>query len=361
MSATRRDQRSLHKGRGALSNRASRFSDRQFERDDGLEADSPVTECLPETATSIIARNRSPDVPFEQSINPYRGCEHGCTYCYARPTHAYLDLSPGLDFETRLRHKHNAAAQLERELSRPGYRCAGITLGANTDAYQPVEQQLRISRQILEVLQRFRHPVAVITKSSLVTRDIDILARMAADGLASVAISVTTLDNELKRRLEPRAAAPAARLEAIRQLSAAGIPVTVLFAPVIPGLNDSEMERILAAARDAGASRAAWMLLRLPLELGALFREWLQAHYPLRADRVTSLLRQCRAGRDNDPRFGHRMRGTGPFAALFSQRFRLACRRLGLSEGEAPADRTDLFRVPPRAGDQIDLFNTDAG
>ena len=343
-------QRSVRKGRGALSNRDCRYQPTRVEWDDGIFGPSPVTECRAVSAREIISRNSSPDVPFNRSINPYQGCEHGCVYCYARPTHAYLDLSPGIDFETRLTRKHNAATQLERTLSRPSYRCEPITLGANTDPYQPVEKRYRITRQLLEVLQRCRHPVSLITKGALVTRDIDILREMAADGLCSVAVSVTTLDAELKRLMEPRAASAAARLGAIEQLSNAGIPVSVLFAPVIPALNDGDLESVLERARQAGASRAAYILLRLPLEIRDLFFEWLQQHYPLRAKRVISLLRQSRGGEDYAGRFGHRMRGTGPFADLLAQRFRVRCRQLGLNEGEARTLRVDLFRPPPPTG-----------
>jgi DNA repair photolyase len=292
-------------------------------------------------------------VPFTQSVNPYQGCEHGCIYCYARPTHAWLDLSPGVDFETRLTCKHNAPELLERELARPSYRCSSITLGANTDAYQPVEKEHRVTRRLLQVLQRCRHPVSIITKSALVTRDLDILAEMAVDSLCSVAISITTLDPELKRRMEPRAASARARLAAIEALSGAGVPVSVLVAPVIPAINDHELESILSHAAEAGATGAACMLLRLPLEIRDLFFEWLQAHYPLRAQHVISLLRQSRGGADYDSRFGHRMRGTGPFADLLAQRFRVSCRRLGLSCGEIASNRSDLF-TPPAA--QYHLF-----
>ncbi len=337
------NQQTPRKGRGALSNRGSRFQPNDIEWVDGLETPSAVTECRAVTARSIISRNNSPDIPFYQSINPYQGCEHGCIYCYARPTHAYLDLSPGIDFETRLTYKQNAAEQLARELCKPGYQCSGITLGANTDPYQPVEREHRITRQILEVLSEASHPVAIITKGNLVTRDIDILAEMAKDGLASVAISVTSLDNDLKRKLEPRTPSAQARLQTMAALSQAGIPVTLLLAPVIPALNDHEMEVILEAASDAGATRAAYIMLRLPLEIRDLFFEWLQQHYPLRASHVVSLLRQSRGGRDNDSRFGHRMRGSGTFAELLSQRFNLGCKKLGLAQGEAPCSRTDLF------------------
>jgi DNA repair photolyase len=358
-------QRSVRRGRGALSNRGSRYQPTRIEWDDGIEGATPVTECRPVDARSIISRNRSPDIPFSQSINPYQGCEHGCIYCYARPTHAYLDLSPGLDFETRLTYKRNAAEQLERELARPGYQCSTITLGANTDPYQPVEKEHRISRQILQVLQRHRHPVAIITKGALVTRDIDILAEMAADGLCSVAVSITTLDTGLKRLLEPRAASGRARLAAMEALAGAGIPVTLLFAPVIPALNDSELETVLASSREAGATAAAYILLRLPLEIRDLFFEWLHQHYPLRAGHVISLLRQSRGGADYDGRFGHRMRGTGAFADLLAQRFRVACKRLGLRPGEGSAGgRADLFTRPQAApggsrrahSAQLDMF-----
>jgi DNA repair photolyase len=341
-------QHGVHKGRGALSNPHSRFQLTNVQWDDGIEGPTPVTECRAVQARSIISRNTSPDIPFAQSINPYQGCEHGCIYCYARPTHAYLDLSPGVDFETRLTYKVNAAEQLEHELARPGYRCANITLGANTDPYQPVEKTLGITREVLQVLQRCRHPVSIITKGALVTRDIDILADLAADGLCSVAISVTTLDASLKRLMEPRAASHQARLAAMDSLAAAGVPATVLIAPVIPALNDCDMESILSQARSAGAQSAAYMMLRLPLEVRDLFFQWLYEHYPLRAERVISLLRQSRGGGDNDSRFGHRMRGTGTFADLLAQRFRLSCKRLGLNEREQIPCRTDLF-IPPEA------------
>jgi DNA repair photolyase len=350
-------QRSVRKGRGALSNRDNRFQPTRVEWDDGINGPSPVTECRAVQARSILSRNNSPDLPFDQSINPYQGCEHGCIYCYARPTHAYLDLSPGMDFETRLTYKQNAAAQLERELSHPGYQCRCVTLGANTDPYQPVEKRHRITRQLLEVLHRAHHPVAIITKGALITRDIDILAQMAADGLCSVAISITTLDPDLKRRMEPRAASAAARFAAMEALTSAGVPVSLLFAPVIPALNDEDMESILQKAADAGATSAAYMLLRLPLEIRDLFFEWLRQHYPLRAEHVISLLRQSRGGADYDSRFGHRMRGTGPFADVLEQRFKLCCKRLGLNRGELRATRTDRFTAPVRSQGQFDLFS----
>lgn len=354
------------KGRGAQINPHNRYQPLRVEWDDGIEGPTPVTECRLISARSIIARNASPDIHFDQSINPYQGCEHGCIYCYARPSHAYLDLSPGTDFETKLTCKVNAAAQLERELSRPGYRCSVIALGANTDPYQPVEKRFCITRSLLEVFQRYRHPVSIVTKGALVTRDIDILADLARDNLCSVAISITTLDASLKRTMEPRAASHQARLAAMASLSAAGIPITVMFAPVIPALNDCEMETVLHDARAAGAQAAAYVLLRLPLEVRELFVHWLQQHYPLKAQHVMSVLRQTREGADNDSRFGYRMRGTGTFSTLLEQRFRIACRRLGLNQQEQPGLRTDLFVRPERVAGrgarsrgerQINLFD----
>ncbi|GHD20126.1 radical SAM protein [Halioglobus japonicus] len=353
-------QKSVLSGRGTASNHPPRFQRLTTLWEDGIEGPSPVTECRAVQASSIISRNTSPDIPFEQSINPYQGCEHGCIYCYARPTHAYHDLSPGLDFETRLSYKQNAAEVLNNELAKPGYQCRGITLGANTDPYQPVEKQLSITRDILQVLWETRHPVSIITKGALVTRDIDILAPMAAEGLASVAVSITTLDDDLKRTLEPRATSDHARLRTIASLSEAGIPVTLLASPMIPGLNDAEMERIVAASAEAGASSAAYMLLRLPFEVRDLFYEWLHEHYPLKAARIISLLRQCRSGKDYDSRFGHRMRGQGTYADLLSQRFRIACKKAGVRDGERCRGRTDLFTPPQKKGRncaQIDMFS----
>lgn len=347
--------------RGAQSNHAGRFETHAREVcDDGGET---LGEPLPprattveaRTARSIISYNTSPDLNFDRSINPYQGCEHGCIYCFARPTHAYLNLSPGLDFETRVFYKPNAAALLDAELRKPGYVPARIVLGANTDAYQPAERELRVTRALLKVLAAFRHPVSIVTKSVLVERDLDVLAPMAAQGLASVCISVTTLDAALKRDLEPRAAAPSARLRAIRALAAAGVPVTVLFSPVIPFVNDAEMERVLDAAADAGATGAGYIFLRLPREVAPLFQEWLVARYPLKAAHVMSLVRQARGGQDYVATFGARMRGQGPYADLLAQRFRLACRRFGL-HGRTAALRTDLFAPPPRTGDQLALW-----
>ncbi len=342
-------------GRGALSNPPGRFDKQRLTTtDDGWYQDevpeSIHTTLEPDRAREVISRNDSPDIPFEQSINPYRGCESCCIYCYARPSHAYMGLSPGLDFETRLFYKADAAKVLEGQLARPGYVCKSITLGANTDPYQPVERRMKVTRSILEVLARTRHPVAIITKHALVLRDLDLLTEMARDGLARVAVSVTTLDTDLKRVMEPRAASPRARLRTLAALSAAGVPATVMAAPMIPALNDHELEAILAAAAAAGARWAGYVLLRLPYEIKDLFREWLAEHYSGRAAHVMSLIRDMRGGRDNDPRFGTRMRGTGPYAQLLSNRFRLACRRLKLnSEPQSPLNE-GLFRPPGPAG-----------
>jgi len=352
------------KGRGAAGNPAGRFERWRHERsDDGWTAPedpppaSELQELLPDHARSIIARNDSPDVPFGQSINPYRGCEHGCIYCYARPAHACIDLSPGLDFERRLRFKPDAARLLERELSSPRYRCEPITLGANTDPYQPVEASLGLTRQLLEVCERFGQPVSIITKSALLLRDADILARLAGRGLCHVMVSVTTLDDDLKRRLEPRTASGAARLRAVRALAAQAIPVGVLVAPVIPAINDAEIEAIVAAAAQAGARTAGWILLRLPHEVAALFREWLELHYPERAAHVMSLIRQSRGGRDNDPHCGSRMRGTGHLAELIARRFAIATRRCGLGGAHWPSLDCSQFRAPSGAGgEQLQLW-----
>lgn len=346
------------KGRGALSSPEGRFESRRLEAfDDGWtppagdDAESgPPTTVTPEPARSIISRNQSPDIPFAQSINPYRGCEHGCIYCYARPSHAYLNLSPGLDFETKLFYKAQAAELLDQELRKPGYRCAPITLGANTDPYQPVERKLRVTRSLLEVMQRFGQPVSIITKSALITRDLDILAGMAREGLVSVMVSVTTLDDDLKRRLEPRTPGGMTRLKTVRALAAAGVPVGVLVAPIIPIVNDSELERILEHAAEAGARGAGYVLIRLPYEVKDMFREWLQTHMPLRAAHVMSVIRQSRGGKDYDSRFGVRMRGQGEFAELIAQRFQLACKRTGLIQGHRLALSAGRFRIPPAAG-----------
>jgi DNA repair photolyase len=288
----------------------------------------------------VITRNQSPDVGFDRSVNPYRGCEHGCIYCFARPSHAYWDLSPGLDFETRLIAKTNLAAMLEQQLSRPGYRCQPIALGVNTDAYQPIEREQRLTRRALEILLRYRHPVHIITKGALILRDLDLLSELAK-------LSLTTLDDELKRIMEPRAAAPSARLRAMGVLSRNAVPVNVMCAPMIPMINDKELERLLEAARDAGARSAAYVLLRLPREVGPLFEEWLGAHFPARAEHVMSLIRQYRGGETYDSRFGSRMRGEGPFAELLAQRFALASKRLGLNKRDF---NLDCSRFAPPGG-----------
>lgn len=356
---------SVFKGRGAGSNRTSRFDLRTREVDldqlDALAASgddaptAPRTHVTVEVARSIISRNQSPDIPFDQSINPYKGCEHGCVYCYARPTHAYLGLSPGLDFETRLYAKTNAAELLRKELGRPGYQPALIALGANTDPYQPIERQFEITRSLLKVLSAFNHPVGITTKSALVTRDIDLLAPMAERGLVRVYMSVGTLDPDVARTMEPRANAPARRLDAVKRLSAAGIPTGVIVAPIVPALTDTDLEKVLTAAADAGASHAAYVVLRLPLEVRDLFVEWLETHFPLRAKHVMSQVQQMRDGKDNDPRFGQRMRGTGHFADLLRQRFRVAVHRLGLNAVRAPLD-TSRFCVPSPETGQLGLF-----
>lgn len=339
------------RGRGTASNPDNRFAPtRSLAEDDGWYQEVPssrATEVRSETAKSVITRNQSPDVGFDRSVNPYRGCEHGCIYCFARPSHAYWDLSPGLDFETKLIAKTNLAAMLEQQLSRPGYRCQPIALGVNTDAYQPIEREQHLTRRALEVLLRYRHPVHIITKGALILRDLDLLSELAKLRLVSVSISLTTLDDELKRIMEPRAAAPSARLRAIRVLSANGVPVNVMCAPMIPMINDQELERLLEAARDAGARSAAYVLLRLPREVGPLFEDWLAAHFPARAEHVMSLIRQCRGGETYDSRFGSRMRGEGPFAELLAQRFALASKRLGLNRRDF---NLDCSRFAPPGG-----------
>ncbi len=350
------------KGRGTASNAGSRFLTRDTEPfDDGWFSEpedagsGPVTEIFAEKSRSIISRNQSPDIPFNLSINPYKGCEHGCAYCYARPSHAYLDLSPGLDFETKIFTKPDAAALLIKEFENPGYTPEVIALGANTDPYQPVERKLGITRQILEVLHRYRHPVTIVTKSALIERDIDILGDMAQRDLVQVAVSVTSLNRELSRRLEPRATAPHRRLQAIRQLAENGIPVTVLFAPVIPMLNDNEVESVLEASYEAGARTAGYVMLRLPHEVKQLFQEWLQTHYPLKAKHVMTIVREMRGGREYDARFGERQTGKGVYADLFAQRFRLKCRKLGIDEAATVLD-TSQFRRMTTPGPQLDMF-----
>lgn len=350
------------KGRGAVSNRSGRYErEARVAVDDGWgswqdEELPPLrTTLLVDSSRSIITRNQSPDVPFDRSINVYRGCEHGCVYCFARPTHAYLGLSPGLDFETVLYHKPNAPELLDRELRARSYRVETIAMGTNTDPYQPVERELALTRRVLEVLDSFNHPVSLVTKSALILRDLDILGRMAARNLAHVCISVTTLDRELARTMEPRASTPSKRLEAIRRLADAGVPVSVMASPMIPGLTDHELEEIVGAAAAAGASGANYILVRLPLEISGLFEEWLHSHVPNRADRVLNLIRQCRGGDLYRSGFGERMRGEGPYAALLSARFKRLVTALGLGGRWLPLDRA-AFRPPPRAGDQLPLF-----
>jgi DNA repair photolyase len=313
------------------------------------------TEVIHDSTRSIITSNKSPDLSFDQSINPYRGCEHGCIYCFARPTHAYLGMSPGVDFESRLFAKPNAAELLAKELSAPGYVPKVIAMGTNTDPYQPLEKKMRITRSILEVLRDFRHPVAIVTKSPLILRDADILSDMARMGLAKAALSVTTLDRKLARVMEPRAGTPARRLQAIQGLSDAGVPAGVMFAPAIPALNDHEMEAVLSAAADHGARSAGYVLLRLPLEIKDLFREWLEANAPTKAKHVMALVRSMRGGKDYDSNWNTRMTGTGPYAQMMARRFHMAVKRLGLNLPTTPL-ATHKFKRPPRLGDQLSLL-----
>ena len=348
------------RGRGAALNPSGRFEAYSREVfDDGWESFEELppfkTEVQEEKPRTIITRNDSPDISFDRSINPYRGCEHGCIYCFARPSHAYMGLSPGLDFESKLFAKSDAAKLLERELSRPGYQPKTIAIGTNTDPYQPIEKERRIMRDILEVLNAANHPVGIVTKSALVTRDIDILSKMASRGLAKVALSVTTLDRKLARSMEPRAATPGKRLEALKQLNEAGIPVSVMMAPVIPGLNDHEIERVLDAARGQGALEAGYVLLRMPLEVAPLFKDWLLRNYPDKYRHVLSLIRSMRDGKDYDAEWGKRMRGTGPYAWTIGRRFEIAAKRLGMNL-EKRSLRTDLFRSPAKGGTQLALF-----
>lgn len=348
---------SVFKGRGATSNAAGRFAITRVELDrDDAPLRHPDTQVRSESAKRIISRNQSPDVPANLSINPYRGCEQGCVYCFARPSHSYLDLSPGLDFETKLTAKTNAADCLRRELSKPGYQCEPIALGINTDAYQPIERDYGLSRQLLEVAVEFNQPISIITKSALILRDADLLAEMARRRLIQVAVSITTLDNDLKRILEPRTASPRARLRVVSELSRLGVPVSVMLAPVIPLINDREMERILFAAAQAGARNAAYILLRLPFELQHLFVDWLYQHFPLRAGHVVKRIEDMRGGRLYQSRFGERMRGQGIFAELLAQRFNLAYRKAGFHPEAIPPLDCSQFRVPMGSGDQLSLL-----
>jgi DNA repair photolyase len=350
----------LNKGRGATLQIEGRFESLAREHfDDGWgTADQELppfrTTVTVEHAKSVLQRQKSPDIPFELSLNAYRGCEHGCIYCYARPSHAYMNLSPGMDFETKLFAKPDAAKLLRAELAKPSYRCSPIALGTNTDPYQPIEREWKITRQILEVLAEHRHPVSIVTKSALVERDLDVLTRLARDNLVRVFISVTTLDAELARRMEPRAASPRRRLQAIQKLNEAGVPCGVMAAPVIPFLTDSELEKILEAAYQNGARSAGYTLLRLPYELKELFKDWLVSHYPLKAKHVMNRMREMRGGRENDPEFGSRFRGNGQFADLLALRFHKACERLGFNLGDELPD-TSLFEHPSR-NRQLDLL-----
>lgn len=357
---------SHERSRGATSAPQGRFESRTLERcDDGWDSVTEVppptiTSVTEESARSIISRNDSPDVPFSQSINPYRGCEHGCIYCYARPSHAYLDLSPGIDFETRLFAKTNAVDLLRDALGKRHYTPSPIALGANTDCYQPIERRYRLTRGIIELLSECSHPLTIVTKSSLVERDLDLLGPMARRNLVRVHVSIGTLDRTLARRLEPRAASPRRRLDTLRALASAGIPCGVLVAPIVPALSDKSIEEVLEAAAAAGATSAAYIVMRLPHELKGLFHDWLSQHYPLRARHVMSAVRQLRGGKENDPRFGDRMSGTGLFADLIGRRFAIACRRLSLHGSdhggrEIPPLDTGKFR-PPAIGSQLPLF-----
>jgi DNA repair photolyase len=348
------------RGRGALSNGSGRLEpvSRVIEDDgwdslSGLEAFKTVVTV--EKPKVIITRNQSPDISFDRSINPYRGCEHGCVYCFARPTHAYMGLSAGLDFETRLFAKHGAGALLERELSAPGYQPRMIAIGTNTDPYQPIEREHRVMREVLEVLAKANHPVGIVTKSALVLRDLDLLAPMAAKGLVKVALSVTTLDAQLARRMEPRAATPAKRLDALRQLSEAGVPTMVMVAPIVPALNDAEIEDILDCAQTAGVQEAGYVLLRLPQELRDLFREWLLEHYPGKLRHILSMVQSTRGGKDYDARWGVRQTGEGAYAALIAKRFQLACQRSAINKNRSKL-RNDLFVAPVPQGGQLSLF-----
>ena len=361
LKTTRGDAGGATKGRGAPSNLEGRFewwtregADDGWPRED--EPPPPLrTIVTHERAKSIISRNDSPDVGFDRSINPYRGCEHGCIYCFARPSHAYLGLSPGLDFETRIFAKTNAAELLRNELAAPAYRCSPIAIGVNTDAYQPAERELKITRSVIEVLVECDHPFTLITKNALIERDIDLIAPAAAKRLVRAAISVTNLDPALARKLEPRASAPYRRLETVRRLADAGIPVSVMVAPMIPFVNDRNMEEILERAKEAGASAAGYVLLRLPHEVAPLFKEWLATHYPLKAEHVMSLVHQMRGGKDYESAFGLRQRGRGSFAELIAKRFEIACKRFGLGDDEREPLDIARFR-PPRTGPQLDLF-----
>ena len=349
------------KGRGSSSKPDARYLNytRHFV-DDGwehtLEENKPVTSVTVERPKTIISRNKSPDIPFDQSINPYRGCEHGCIYCYARPTHAYVDLSPGIDFETKLFAKPDAAALLEKELAVASYTCSPMALGTNTDPYQPIEREYQITRQIIEVLSERQHPLTIVTKSSLVERDIDLLAPMAEKNLVKVFLSITTLDNQLVQKMEPRATGPRRRLQTLTNLHQAGIPTGMMFAPVIPVINDSEMETILEQAAATGISSAGYVLLRLPHEIKELFKEWLEIHYPLKTSHVMNMITDSRGGKQNDPEFHSRLTGTGVYAEMIRKRFNKACKQLNINTGENTSLDTTQFVKPVLQGQQYSLF-----
>ncbi|MEM7027744.1 MAG: PA0069 family radical SAM protein [Pseudomonadota bacterium] len=349
------------KGRGSASQPDARYLSQTRESiEDGwekqLEESKLTTSVLPEKAKSIIARNQSPDIPFSQSINPYRGCEHGCIYCYARPAHAYMDLSPGLDFESKLFYKLDAVQLLEKEIAAKNYQCSPIALGSNTDPYQPIERQYQVTRQIIELLKKYKHPLTIVTKSSLVERDIELLADMAQKNLVRVFISITTLDNSLMQKMEPRASSPARRLKTLHRLHEAGISTGVMFAPVIPFINDKEMETILEQAAAAEVKTASYVLLRLPHEIKTLFREWLEIHYPLKAAHVMSLIQQTRGGKDYDASFEQRLIGTGQYAHIIKKRFVTACKRYKINNSEQVKLDCSQFQQPVLRGQQIDLF-----
>lgn len=348
------------RGRGACTNASGRFDLWRSEEPDGwdIPEERPLvrTNVRAEQVRKLITYNRSPDLPFDRSINPYRGCEHGCVYCFARPTHAYLGLSPGLDFETNLVARPNAAQVLADELGKPRYNVAPIAIGTNTDPYQPIEKKWTVTRDCLKVLAAYNHPVAIVTKGTLIERDLDILAPMAAKGLVRAGISLTTLDAGLSRRMEPRAPGPLRRLETITRLTRAGVPVRLMTSPIIPGLTDHEIEALLKAGKAAGADAASWVMLRLPLEVSQIWQDWLGEHEPGRAGRIMARLREMHGGKDYDARWGHRMRGQGHYAEMVARRFAAAARRLGLDGQTAPL-RCDLFAPPQKVGDQLSLFS----
>lgn len=349
------------KGRGTANTIDARYLATTRENiEDGWDSDEPPaavkTTVTIEKPKTIISRNQSPDIPFEASINPYRGCEHGCIYCYARPSHAYMDLSPGIDFETRLFAKPDAADLLKKEISKKDYRCTPIALGSNTDPYQPIEREYRITRQVIEILHEYEHPMTIVTKSWRVERDIDLLSKMAERNLVQVFVSITTLNNELARKMEPRTTAPERRIETLEKLHDAGIPTGVMFAPVIPALNDTEMENVLARAAEAGVINAGYIMLRLPHEVKILFREWLKTHYPLKADHVMNMVIDIRGGRENDPNFNSRMHGNGVYAEIIQQRFNKTCQKFGLNTRKVKLDTSRFVPPPVKQSLQLGLF-----